>query len=96
MEKNNLLGVKFKDNCLFKRKMPKEYFLKKINIEEFPKLKKNLISFFNDSNKYLQTSYDDKRIIIGKKYNKYRNDSLYNSFSDKLDSKKKKLKVKNY
>ena len=87
MEKN-LLGVKFKDN-LYTRKLPKEYFLKKINIEDYPKLKKNLISFFNDSNKYFQTTYDDKRLIIGKKYSKNRKDSLYNSYSDSIDSKRK-------
>ena len=87
MEKN-LLGVKFKDN-LYERKLPKEYFLKKINIDEYPKLKKNLKCFFDDSNKYFQTTYDDKRIIIGKKYNNYNKDTLYNSYSDKIDSKKK-------
>ena len=94
MEKN-LLGVKFKDNLLNK-KLPKEYFLKKINIEDYPKLKKNLQSFFDDSNKYFQTTYGDKRIIIGKKYNNHRKDTLYNSFSDKIDSKKKNKSKKLY
>ena len=39
--------------------------LKKINIEKYPKIKKSLNSFFNDVNKYFETSYDDKYLIIG-------------------------------
>ena len=61
---DNCLGIKFKENYFFNQKIPKEYFLKKININKYPKMKNNLNAFFNDCNKYFETSYDDKYIII--------------------------------
>ena len=64
----SLTCAKYKENQVFKKTIPKEFMLKKINIEEYPKFKKNLNSFFNDINKYFETSYDDKFIIIGNKH----------------------------
>ena len=86
---DNCLGIKFKDNYFFNQKIPKEYFLKKININKYPKMKNNLNTFFNDCNKYFETSYDDKYIIVGKKYNNNDNNQLINPFSENLINKNK-------
>jgi hypothetical protein len=66
--------------------------LKKINIEDFPKMKKNLDIFFNDSKKYFDTSYEDKYIIIGKKSDKKNKKKLNASLKDSINSK---IKSKN-
>ena len=92
MEKN-LLGVKFKDSLFSKtEKTSKEYYLKKINIKQFPQLKNNLKSFFNDCNKYFETSYDDKYIVVGKRKNKNEKIKLINPFKEALSIKKGKSK----
>ena len=72
------------------KKTYKEYFIEKINIEKYPKLKKNLDLFFNDTNKYFQTTYDDKILIFGSKNrkNKYKNSSQF------LEDYNKKNKIK--
>ena len=55
MEKT-LLEEKFKENPVDNaQKIPKEYFLKKIKIEQHPILHNNLNIFFNDSKNYFQT-----------------------------------------
>ena len=63
MEENKL-NSDLKENYFNLKKIPKEYLLKKINVEKFPKLKKNLDSFFNDANKYFQTKYNDKYLLL--------------------------------
>lgn len=65
MEKN--ISNKFKGNHLIINTIPKEYILKKINLVDYPKMEKNLNCFFNDVNKYFETSFDENYIIVGKK-----------------------------
>ena len=85
MEKD-FTGFKFKD--IFKNKrQKKEYFLKKINIDNFPKMKKSLDIFFNDSKKYFDTSYEDKHIIIGKKNKNSKNKKAFISLKDSTNTK---------
>ena len=92
MEKN-YTGIKFKDlNTTTNKKLKKEFYLKKINLEHFPKMKKDLDIFFNDSKKYFDTSYEDKIIIIGKKSNKKNNKRIRSSLRDSTNSK---IKSKN-
>ena len=92
MEKN-LLEVKFKENPVDNtQKIPKEYFLKKIKIEQHPILHNNLNIFFNDSKNYFQTSYEDKYIIIGKKYNKISRRKYINPYDANFSVKKAKSK----
>lgn len=86
----NDCGVNYKGNCFQNEKIPKEYLLKKININQHPKIKKHLNIFFNDINKYFETSYNDKYIIVGKKYKNNNNkNQLINPFSDILTNKSK-------
>ena len=47
--------------------IPREFMLKKIHLSNYPKLKTKLNTFFNDINKYFETSFEDKYIIVGKK-----------------------------
>lgn len=89
MEKE-ITGVKFKD-IYPNKKVRKEYFLKKINLAKYPTIKKNLKIFFNDYNKYFQTTYEDKYIIVGKK-NKIDKIKLLNPFSENINQKKIKSK----
>ena len=85
MEKD-FTGFKFKD--IFKNKrQKKEYFLKKINIDNFPKIKKSLDIFFNNSKKYFDTSYEDKHIIIGKKNKNSKNKKAFISLKDSTNTK---------
>jgi hypothetical protein len=64
---DNKLKIDSNNKNLFSKKVPKEYFVKKIDVKSYPKLRKNLDLFFNDINKYFETSYDNKYLIVGKK-----------------------------
>jgi len=72
---------------LYSKILPKEYFVKKIDINKNPKLRKNLDLFFNDINKYFETTYDNKYLIVGKKI-KGNDAKIKASF---LENSKKKL-----
>ena len=50
------------------KRMEKVYFQRKINPEELPNFKKMLKTFFTDYSQYFQTSFENNRIIVGKKY----------------------------
>jgi hypothetical protein len=63
----NKLKIDSNNKNLFSKKVPKEYFVKKIDVKSYPKIRKNLDLFFNDINKYFETSYDNKYLIVGKK-----------------------------
>ena len=93
MEKS-LSGVKFKDNNIKNKKIEKEYFLKKINLKNYPKLKKNLEIFFNDSKKYFDTSYENKYIIVGKKNNIKNNKKLTTVLTESMNNKNKSKNFK--
>ena len=72
-------------------KSHKVYFQRKINIQNHPLIQKNLKTFFFFFSKYFETSYDNNKIIVGKKYNK--NDSSKNRISmTEIGSPKSKLK----
>ena len=84
----------FKDNYFFQNRGQKEYLLKKININEHPKIKKTLNTFFNDTNKYFEDSYDNKHIIVGKKYTSKNRKGIinpYDNINNKAKPKNKKL-----
>ena len=84
----------FKDNYFFQNRGRKEYLLKKININEHPKIKKTLNRFFNDTNKYFEDSYDNKHIIVGKKYTSENRKGIinpYENINNKAKPKNKKL-----
>ena len=90
----------FKDNYFFENRQPKEYFLKKINLNKYPKIKKSLNTFFNDFNKYFEDSYDNKYIIVGKKYTSENRKGIVNPYdntNNKSKSKKfmKRMSLKN-
>ena len=63
---NNLNNTYYK-TIKYSSSIPREFMLKKINLNNYPKLKTKLNTFFNDINKYFETSFEDKYIIIGKK-----------------------------
>ena len=72
-------------------KSHKVYFQRKINIQNHPLIQKNLKTFFEDYSKYFETSYDNNKIIVGKKYNK--NGRSKNRISmTEIGSPKSKLK----
>jgi len=93
MEKT-LYGAKFNYNNIKNIKIEKEYFLKKINIKNYPKLKKNLEIFFNDSKKYFNTSYENKYIIIGKKNSIKNNKKLTTVLTESINNKNKSKNFK--
>lgn len=64
---DNKLKIDSNNKNLFSKKVPKEYFVKKIDVKSYPKIRKNLDLFFNDINKYFETSYDNKYLVVGKK-----------------------------
>ena len=84
---DNKLKIDSNNKNLFSKKIPKEYFVKKIDVKSYPKIKKNLDLFFNDINKYFETSYDNKYLIVGKKLK--HNDTKIKSSC--LENSKKKL-----
>lgn len=88
---NHFTTFKFKDLGLKNKKYKKEYLLKRINIKNFPKMKKSLDIFFNDSKRYFDTIYEDKFIVVGKKNNNKNNYKLINIFKDTPN----KIKTKN-
>ena len=92
MEKE-ISEVKFK-NIYPNNKFRKEYLLRKININQYPKMKKNLKMFFNDCNKYFQTKYGDKYILVGKKNIKNNIIKLINPLDESINQKK--IKGKKY
>lgn len=68
--------------------IPKEFMLKKIHLDDYPKLKAKLNIFFTDINKYFETSFGDKYIIVGKKS---KNSRLGSSLDTSGKSKNRKL-----
>ena len=64
---DNKLKIDLKNTNLYSKKFSKEYLLKKIDVKRNPKIRKNIDLFFNDINKYFETSYDNKYLILGKK-----------------------------
>ena len=78
------------NNLLFSKKIPKEYLVKKIDVKSYPKIRKNLDLFFNDINKYFETSYDNKYLILGKKLK----DIDSKSKASFLENHKKNLSLK--
>jgi len=84
---DNKLKLDLNNKNLFSKKLPKEYFVKKIDVKSYPKIRKNLDLFFNDINKYFETSYDNKYLIVGKKLK--HNDTKIKSSC--LENSKKKL-----
>lgn len=67
---DNNLNSDIYSNKNYSSNIPKEFMLKKISLSHYPKLKKNLNIFFTDINKYFDTSFEDKYIIVGKKSKK--------------------------
>jgi len=68
--------------------IPKEFMLKKIQLSNYPKLKTKLNTFFTDIDKYFETSFEDKYIIVGKKS---KNSRLGSSLDASGKSKNRKL-----
>lgn len=73
----------------YANKTHREFFIKKIKIKNNPKIKRNLDLFFNDTNKYFETTYDNKVLVMGKNFKDKRNKTT-SSFSE--NSKKKLFK----
>ena len=69
MDNPNYFMSKFGKKTMREKKMQKIYFQRKINTENYPNYKNVLKTFFNDSSKYFDTSFDENHIIVGKKYN---------------------------
>ena len=65
----------------YANKTQREFFIKKIKLKNNPKIKRNLDLFFNDKNKYFETTYDNKLLIMGKNFKDKRNKTT-SSFSD--------------
>lgn len=86
MDKN--LNNAYYYNKNYSSTIPKEFMLKKIRLSEYPKLKTKLNTFFNDINKYFETSFEDKYIIVGKKST---NNRLGSSLDISGKSKNRKL-----
>ena len=91
MENNNFFSGKFLKNSLREKQLKKVYFQKKINTEQYPSLQKNLKAFFNDYSKYFDTSFENNRIIVGKKYS---SNHKLNSPVSSIDSNNNKFKGK--
>ena len=81
----------------YENKNHKEFFIKKINIKNNPKIKKNLYLFFNDINKYFETKYDNKVLVMGNNFIDKRNKTT-TSFSENTKKKfyKKMSTLKKY
>ena len=81
----------------YENKNYKEFFIKKINIKNNPKIKKNLYLFFNDINKYFETKYDNKVLVMGNNFIDKRNKTT-TSFSENTKKKfyKKMSTLKKY
>ena len=75
------------------KRMEKVYFQRKINPEELPNFKKMLKTFFTDYSKYFQTSFENNRIIVGKKYDNNQKNNMRISLTE---SGNQKLKTKKY
>ena len=71
MEGSNFFTSKFGSKSMKEKKKRRVYFQRKINTEKYPNIQKILKSFFNDSNNYFHTNFEDQRIIVGKQYNKH-------------------------
>ena len=91
MEGSNFFTSKFGSKSMKEKKKKRVYFQRKINTEKYPNIQKILKSFFNDSNKYFHTNFEDQRIIVGKQYNKHKPNiplSLTESNNQKYKNKK--------
>ena len=93
MDNSNFFLPKFgKRNSHLENKMQKVYFQRKINLEDLPNYKKVLKTFFTDYTRYFETSFDNNRIIVGKKYDNYHKTntpiSLTESANQKMKTKK--------
>ena len=82
----------------YANKTQREFFIKKIKIKNNPRLKRNLDLFFNDANKYFDTTYDNKILVMGKNFKDKRNkttSSFYENSKKKLFKKMSTLKKYN-
>ena len=69
MDNSNFFIPRFgKRNSFIEKKLTKVYFQRKINPEDLPNFKKALKTFFTDYSKYFQTTFENNKIVIGKKY----------------------------
>ena len=93
---DNQQKVEFK-KINYSNKTHVEFFIKKIKIKSNPKIKRNLDLFFNDTNKYFETIYDNKILVMGKNFKDKRNKTT-SSFSENIKKKlyKKMSSLKKY
>lgn len=94
MDNSNFFLPRFgKRNSFIEKQLKKVYFQRKINPEDFPNFKKTLKTFFTDYSQYFQTSFENNKIIIGKKYD---NNPKTNMRISLTEAGNQKLKTKKY